>query len=64
MFELLIGLIIFVVVLGLVFWLVGMLPIDGNLKNIINVALILVAVIYLLGILFGGAPMPHLIVPR
>lgn len=52
----LITLFILVIVFGLLFWLVGLLPIDPKFKQVAQVILILFLVLYLLGVLFGGFP--------
>jgi len=52
----LITLFVLIVVLGLVYYLVGMLPIDARLKNILIVILIVIAIIVLLNMLIPIIP--------
>lgn len=44
----LVGILITVLVIVLVLWLIGMLPIDGRAKQIARVIVILIGIIYLL----------------
>jgi hypothetical protein len=64
MMEGLIGLLITVVVLALVFyliyWVVGQIPLPDPFKTVVMVVLGLIAVIVLLGVLFGGISIPVL----
>ena len=46
----LISIIVSLVILGLLLWLVDMLPIDGRIKTIINVVVIIAIIIWLLQI--------------
>lgn len=50
----LVSLLIAVVVLGLLFYVVGLLPLPAPFKTIAHVIVILIALIYLLGILGYG----------
>lgn len=50
----LITLIIYLIVVGLILYLVGMLPIDAQIKQIINVVVIVALIIWLLQLLVGG----------
>lgn len=54
--ALLLTLFVLVIVFGLLFWLLGMLPIDPKFKQVAQVILILFLVLYLLGVVFGGFP--------
>lgn len=54
--ALLFTLLVLVIVLGLVYWAITLLPLPEPFKNIALVILILVCVIYLLAFLFGAAP--------
>ena len=56
--NMLITLIITLVVIGLLIWLVDMLPIDAQIKLIIRVISIVAAIIWLLQILLGGGTLP------
>lgn len=51
--DLLISLLILALVIGLIFYLIGMLPIDARFKQIVQVILIIIAVIFLLQMLVG-----------
>lgn len=55
--SVLITIIIALIVFGLVWYLIGLLPIDARIKKIIQILLILVMIIYLLRMLgiFGGS---------
>lgn len=54
--SILVTLIIVIIIAGLIWWLVDMLPIPANFKMIIRVIMILIAIIYLCNLLgvFGG----------
>jgi hypothetical protein len=52
----LIGLILTLVVIGLIMWLISLLPIVEPYKRIINVIVIVVVVIWLLSVLLGYVP--------
>jgi heme A synthase len=60
----LIGLLVTVVVLGLVFyllwWLLGVIALPEPFNKVAIVLLALVAVVLLLGVLFGGISVPRL----
>lgn len=60
MLGILITLVILCLILGLIWWACDMLPIPAPLKMIIHVAIVLVAVIYLIGLLTGGVSLPRL----
>ncbi len=49
----LISLIIFLEVIGLILWLVSMLPIDATIQRIIHVVVIIVVVLYILQAFLG-----------
>lgn len=57
--DILISLIVALIVFGLIYWAIGLLPIPQPIKNIINVLCILVLVLYLLGFLGGYSPVVH-----
>lgn len=50
MIEALIGAIIFVVVAGLIYWLVMQLPLPGTAKIIVQVLFIIILILVLLGV--------------
>lgn len=50
--SLLISLLVAVIVIGLAFWLVGMLPFDAKLMQIVRVILVVICVLYVLQMLF------------
>lgn len=54
MIAVLLNIIILCVVLGLLYWLITLLPIPPQFKQIINVAFILIAILLVLGFAFGG----------
>ncbi len=56
--SLLFTLIIVGVILGLVYWALGQLPIPAPIKMVINVVLVLIIVIWLLSILTGHGHVP------
>ena len=62
--EPLINLLVLVVILGVVFylvwWLLAQLPLPPPFRVVANVVLALLAVLVLLGITFGGLPVPAL----
>ena len=60
MIELLITLIVFCIVAGLLYWLVSMLPLPEPFPMIIRVCVILIFVLLLLGVVFGGINLPSL----
>jgi uncharacterized membrane protein len=47
----LISLVILLIIVGLVIWLVQMLPIDGRIKQVIGAVLVLILILWLLGAL-------------
>lgn len=49
----LISLIIFLVVIGLILWLVSLLPIDDTIQRIIHIVVIIVVVLWLLQAFVG-----------
>lgn len=51
--ALLVQLVISLVIIGLVLWVVGQLPIDDTIKRIINVVVIVCVVLWLLSVLLG-----------
>ena len=58
----LIGLIVFLIVVGLILYLISLLPIDGTIKRIIHILVIVVVIIWLLsalGVLGSGPIMLH-----
>ena len=50
----LMSLLVDVIVLGLLVWVVGMLPLPAPFKTIAHVIVIIIAVVYLLGLLGYG----------
>jgi len=56
----LVELLIAVIVAGLIYWLLTLLPIPAPFKNVVLVIFIIICVIWLLGWLpFGGGPYWH-----
>lgn len=58
MLNTLLSLIILVVALGLVWYLVKMLPLPDPFGKIIDIVFILIAIVLVLGLLFGGIALP------
>jgi len=53
----LVSLLILVLVLAVILYLISILPIDARFKNIAQIVVILIAVIWLLQLLFGFIPL-------
>jgi hypothetical protein len=51
------SILIMVIVLGLIYWVVTMLPIPDPFKKIALVIIVVICLLYLLGILFNAAPL-------
>lgn len=60
MINLLVSLIVLCIIFGLIYWLFTMLPIPEPFVSVIRVCVILVFILLLLGIMFGGIYMPHM----
>jgi heme A synthase len=45
----LISLLVFALILGLIFWLLTKLPLDATVKQIIQIIVVVIAILYLLG---------------
>jgi hypothetical protein len=58
MINLLVTLIVLMIVAGLVWWLIGMLPLPQPFMQVAQVALILICVLVLLGMVFGLVEVP------
>lgn len=58
MISLLITIIVFLIVGGLLYWLVTLLPLPEPFKTIISVCCILICILLVLGIFFGGIDVP------
>lgn len=54
--NVLIGLIVVLIVVGLLLYVVTLLPFDAKIKQIIQVLVILLAVLWILGSFMGYAP--------
>ena len=50
------SLLVLVIVLGLIYWVVTLLPLPEPFKKIALVIILVVCLLYLLGILFGAVP--------
>lgn len=59
MIDLLVSLIILLIVGGLVWYLVTLLPLPAPVKQVINICAILILILLILGVFFGGVDMPH-----
>jgi hypothetical protein len=60
MIDVLISIIILAVVFGLIFYLVQMLPIPEPFAMIVRVAVILIAILLVVSVAFGGVSVPLL----
>ncbi len=56
----LINLVTLLVVLGLAYYLIMLIPMKEPFPQIIRIATIIIAVLCVLGTLFGGIPVPHI----
>lgn len=59
MIELLVTVIIFAIVAGLLYWLVLQLPIPEPFLTVVKIAVVLICILLLLGIVFGGIDIPR-----
>lgn len=59
MIELLLSVILLCVVLGLTYWLVTLLPLPAPFPTIIQVCVVVICIILLLGVVFGGVDFPR-----
>jgi hypothetical protein len=57
MISLFISIVIPLIILGLLLWVIGMLPLDPKIMQVIRVVAIILVVLWLCGIFFGWAPM-------
>lgn len=60
MIPTLISLIILLILLGLIYWLITLIPLPEPFPNIIRVLVIVACVLLVLGVLFGGVSVPSL----
>lgn len=58
--SLLITILIIALVFGLIWWVLGQMPIPEPFRMVVNVIIGLIAVILLLSLLFGGINVPTL----
>lgn len=56
MISILVSLLVFILVIGLIVYLLRMLPIDEQFKNIAIIIVVLIALLYLLAALTGYGP--------
>ena len=56
----LIGILVFLIIIGLILYVVQLLPIDATIKRIIYIVLVVFIVIYLLQLLVGVGPVIRL----
>lgn len=56
----LISLVIVLIVVGLLLWLVSMLPLDATIQKIIRVVVIICIVLYLIQVFIGPLPDIHI----
>ncbi len=59
MIETLLGIILLCVVFGLLLWLVTLLPLPEPFPTIIKVCVVIICILLLLGIVFGGVDIPR-----
>lgn len=54
----LIQLVVFIVVIALVFYLIGMLPLDARLMQVVRILVVLICLVFLMQLMFGtlGGP--------
>ena len=60
MISILISLAVFCIVAGLIYWLVMQLPIPEPFAMIVKVCAIVICILLVLGVLFGGVSVPHI----
>jgi hypothetical protein len=53
--ETLLSLLIFLVIVGLIWWLLGMLPLPAPIRQAVNVLFVVIVIVYLL---YSFAPFP------
>jgi hypothetical protein len=59
MIGFLISVLFLAIVAGLIYWIIGMLPIPEPFKNVVMVIFLLICLVYLVSMLFGAvAPFP------
>lgn len=58
MIDLLITILIFLVIMGLVFWLLQMLPLPAPWGQAVQVCAVVICLLILLSVVFGGVSMP------
>lgn len=56
MISLFVSIVVPLIVLGLIVWVVGLLPIDAKIMTVIRAVAIILVVLWLLGFLFGAVP--------
>lgn len=60
MIDVLIIIVVLAIIFGLIFWALGMVPLPAPFMNIAKVACVLIFVLLLLGMMFGGIGVPAL----
>lgn len=56
----LMSLVVLLIVIGVLLWVVNsIIPMDGNIKRIINVVIIVAVVLWILSLFAGGLPHIH-----
>ena len=58
------SLIIALGIIGLALYLINLIPMEGTIKKILNIVVIVVVVLWLLSALFGGAGFPAIRLPQ
>lgn len=55
-----IEIVVTLIIVGLLLWLVNMLPLDGTIKQLIHGIVIVVVVLWLIGLLLGYSVLPRI----
>lgn len=58
MLELLVTVLLLMIFAGVAYWLISMLPLPAPMMQIAQVVIVLICLLVLIGMVFGGVPMP------
>jgi len=58
--SLLVTILIFALIFGLVWWVLGQMPIPEPFRMVVNAIIGIIAVLFLLGLMFGEVSLPFL----
>lgn len=61
MLSTLISLLFLIIILGLIWWVVKLLPLPEPFGKLADVIVALILVVVLIGVLFGGIRLPHIV---